>query len=331
MFRSAALKLTLWYLAIIMFISILFSFSLYHVSSDELGRNVNRQIGYFNNLLGPEESQTYALLRQRQLSEDLNHVKAKLIFFNFMVLLGGGAASYWLARRTLDPIEQALDAQSRFASDASHELRTPLTAIQTENEVALRNKSLTKTEAIGLLKSNLEEVDKLKMLSEGLLRLAVGNGRIDNPQAVELKPALETAVGRYEKTASTKNIKVKVNAGKQAVTGDKDSLIELFSIFIDNAIKYSQTGRNITASVKTHGNRVAVRFEDQGIGIPQSELPHIFERFYQTESSRHKDQPGGYGLGLAIAKNITEAHNGHIQVNSSVGKGTVFTVFLPTA
>lgn len=331
MFRSAALKLTLWYLAIIMFISILFSFSLYHVSSSELSRNVNRQISYFNNLLGPEESRSYGRLRLRLLSEDLAKFKAKLVLFNFIVLLGGGAASYWLARRTLDPIEKALDAQSRFASDASHELRTPLAAIQTENEVALRNKSLTKTEAIDLLKSNLEEVGKLKMLSEGLLRLAAGNGRLENSQPIKLKPLLETAAARYQKAANAKKIRIIITAGDQTVIGDRNSLIELFSVFIDNAIKYSPARKDIKVGVKRQGNKVAIKIEDKGIGIKQTEMPYIFERFYQTEASRHKDQPGGYGLGLAIAKNIVEAHRGHIQVSSVQGKKTAFTVFLPSS
>lgn len=331
MFHSAALKLTLWYLAIIMLISVLFSFSLYHVSSGEIGRNVNRQISYFNNLLGPVESQSYGRLRQRQLSEDLTKIKAKLVLFNFIVLLGGASASYWLARRTLDPIEQALEAQSRFASDASHELRTPLAAIQAENEVALRDKSLTKAEAIVVIKSNLEEVGKLKTLSEGLLRLAAGNGKIENLQSIKLKPLLETAVERYRKAASAKNIRIIITAGDQTIIGDQDSLIELFSVFIDNAIKYSPAGKDVRVSAKRQGNKVAVKIADNGIGIKQSELPHIFERFYQTEASRHKDQPGGYGLGLAIAKNIVEAHQGHIQVTSVQGKKTAFTVFLPAA
>lgn len=331
MFRSAALKLTLWYLTIIMFISVLFSFSLYHVSSGELNRNVNRQIGYFNNLLGPEESQSYGRLRLRLLSEDLAKLKAKLVLFNFIVLLSGGGVSYWLARRTLDPIEQALEAQSRFASDASHELRTPLAAIQAENEVALRNRALTKADAIAILKSNLEEVGKLKMLSEGLLRLATGNGKIENLQPIKLRPLLETAVARYQKAADAKNIRIINAAGVQSIMGDRDSLIELFSIFIDNAIKYSPTGKSIKLSAKRQGNKVAIKIEDKGVGIKQSELPHIFERFYQTETSRHKDQPGGYGLGLAIAKNIARAHRGHIQVTSVQGKKTAFTVFLPSA
>jgi len=331
MFHSAAVKLTLWYLGIIMFISLVFSVSLYHVSSNDLGRNVNRQIGYFNNLLGPDESTNYSLLRTHQLNQDLGHLKANLVLFNILVLVGGGAASYWLARRTLQPIEDALDAQSRFASDASHELRTPLTAIQTENEVALRNKSISKAQAVDLIKSNLEEVAKLKALAEGLLRLSNGNGKTDNPEPVAVKAAAEQAIDRYQKAAVNKKIKLVNRTGSPEVLADKESLIELMSILIDNAIKYSPSGSEIKLESERRGKSVVIRVSDDGYGIKQTELPHIFERFYRTDSSRNRDSTGGYGLGLAIAKKITEAHHGYIEVASIIGKGTTFSVFLPGA
>lgn len=331
MFQSAALKLTAWYLAIIMVISLIFSFSLYHVSGDELGRNVNRQIGYFNNFLGPDESQNYGLLRQRQLNEDLRRLKSNLVFFNLVVLIAGGAASYWLARRTLDPIEEALEAQTRFASDASHELRTPLTAIQTENEVALRNKALTKSQAINLLRSNLEEVAKLGGLSESLLRLANGNGSVIDPQPVALKEVAAQAIERYQKAAEAKQVVLINKLPALQASGDRDSLTELLSIFIDNAIKYSHKGGAVHLTGAHHGKQLSVSVSDGGQGIKQTDLPRIFERFYQADASRHKSQAGGYGLGLAIAKKIVEAHHGHIEVTSTVGKGTIFRVFLPAA
>jgi two-component system, OmpR family, sensor histidine kinase CiaH len=331
MFRSAALKLTLWYLCIIMIISIVFSLSLYRVSSSDLGHNVRRQIGYFNNILAPDESVNYRSLRNSQLNDDLDHLKANLVFFNILVLLGGGAASYWLARRTLEPIEEALDSQTRFASDASHELRTPLTAIQAENEVALRSKNLTKSQAVGVIKSNLEEVAKLKALSEGLLRLANNsNGKLENPLPVPLKEIVSAAVSRFDKQAGAKRIGILDKTTRVDIAGDKDSLLELLAIFLDNAIKYSPPGSEVSISNSTNNKTVAIKVADKGCGIKQTDLPHIFERFYRTDSSRTKNSEGGYGLGLAIAKKITDAHQGHIEVSSSVNKGTMFTVFLPT-
>ncbi|HET6863993.1 MAG TPA: HAMP domain-containing sensor histidine kinase [Candidatus Saccharimonadales bacterium] len=331
MFHSAALRLTVWYLAIIMAVSLIFSAILYNVSSADLERNVNRQLGYFNNFLGPDDFNNYNLLRRKQLNDDKDHLRGSLILFNLAVLGGGGAASYWLARRTLQPIEDALTAQTRFAADASHELRTPLTAIQTENEVALRNPALKKTEAVALLKSNLEEIAKLKALSDGLLKLANNSGRIESAKPVPLKSALQIAIDRLAKAAELKKIKVDNQAGVINVIGDRDSLSELFYTLLENAIKYSPAGSPVKITSASRHHEAIVTVADKGPGIKADELPSIFERFYQSDSSRTKRDNGGYGLGLAIAKKITDAHGGHIEVKSTLGKGSSFIVHLPSA
>ena len=314
-----------------MAISLIFSGLLYRVSSEGLEHNVNRQVGYFNNFLTQDDVLNYSTMRQHQLDEDLSRLKTNLFTFNLLVLAAGGAASYWLARRTLEPIEAAMLAQSRFAGDASHELRTPLTAIQTENEVALRNSNLTKAEAIVLLKSNLEEVAKLKSLSDGLLRLANDSGRIEHPQPVDISEVLNIAISRLSKAATQKQIKIMLKPAKLKVLGDKDSLVELMAIFIDNSIRYSPGKTSVDLSARRHGKEIIVKVADQGQGIDSAELAKIFERFYRGDSSRSKDQGEGYGLGLAIAKQIAQAHNGHIDVSSTPGKGSTFSVHLPSA
>lgn len=329
MFHSAALKLTAWYLAIIMVISLIFSVSLYHVSSADLDRNLNRQIGYFNNFLAPDDTDNYLSLRQRQLNEDKRHLKANLFFFNILVLVAGGAASYWLARRTLTPIEEALKAQSRFASDASHELRTPLTAMQTENEVALRNPKLTKSEAVTLLQSNLEEVGKLRSLSEGLLRLAKGDGEIDISSRVAIQDVIDSAIARQIKNAKSKKINLISKLNKKYVKGNRESITDLISIFLDNSIKYSSPGTNVYLKSSHKDKGTVISIQDEGYGIKPEDLPHIFDRFYRAELSRTKNHANGYGLGLAIAKNIVDAHHGYIEVKSSVNKGSVFSIWLP--
>jgi signal transduction histidine kinase len=314
-----------------MIISLIFSGLLYRVSSIEFEHNINRQLGYFNNFLPEDDYLNYSLMRQHQLAEDKTRLKGNLIVFNIIVLAGGGAASYWLARRTLEPIEKALESQTRFAADASHELRTPLTSIQAENEVAIRNPNLTKTQATELLRSNLEEVAKLKGLSDGLLRLANGNGQLESPEVVELKAVVTPAIERHAKQAAQKHIRVQTKSTDVKIRGDSDSLVELFSVFIDNAIKYSPAGSKIAVTSSKKGKEVLIKVTDQGRGIPKEELPSIFERFYRTDSSRSKDSSGSYGLGLAIAKQITEVHKGHIDVSSAPGKGSAFTIHLPAA
>lgn len=331
MFHSAALKLTLWYLTIIMAISLIFSASLYRVSSRDLDRDVNRQIGYFNDLLAPDQSTHYQLLRNRLLNEDLDHLKANLLLFNLSVLVGGGAASYFLARRTLEPIEDALESQTRFASDASHELRTPLTAMITENEVALRNKSLTKASAVDIIKSNLEEAAKLKALAEGLLRLTRGYGLAKNLEPINLKTISAESSALYSQIAKDKKINLSNRVGNLTVIGDKTSLSELVAIILDNAVKYTPSGGKIVLSAERQNKNIHLHISDTGPGIKDADLPRIFDRFYRADSSRQKSDAGGYGLGLSIAKKITEALHGHIEVSSAQGKGSIFTIVLPAA
>jgi signal transduction histidine kinase len=144
--QSAVFKLTMYYLAIIVGLSLGFSLFLYHVSSNELDRGLRRQ-GYDISSL----SNSFEQFRQDRIDEAHANLIFNLFVFNLFILLAGGVVSYALAQRTLDPIDKAIEAQSRFTADASHELRTPLTAIQTEIEVALRNKNLSTSQAKNLL------------------------------------------------------------------------------------------------------------------------------------------------------------------------------------
>ncbi len=329
MFHSAALKLTLWYLAIIMFLSIAFSGIIYNFSANQFAQRDDRQELFLNQRLVPINFKDWDQLRQQGIDTSLKHLRGNLVLFNLMVLVAGGCFSYYLARRTLQPIEDTLDAQKRFTGDASHELRTPLTAMQTENEVALRNPSLTKDQAVSLIRSNLEEVGKLKALSDGLLKLA----SIDQPtdhQAVSIKDVTSSAVSSWEKAAADKKIELRAELRDAKVRGDYSSLADLISILLDNAIKYSPRGSIINISSSVRDKTAQVSIKDQGPGIKASELPRIFDRFYRSDESRSKNTADGYGLGLAIAKKIAENHNGSLEVKSTLDKGSVFTVRLPS-
>ncbi len=329
MFHSAALKLTTWYLAIIMLLSIGTSVALYHVSAQDLERSTRRQVGFFNNFLGPNDITNYSDLRQSQLNDDQDHLRTNLIIFNLFVLLAGGGVSYWLARRTLEPIEEALEAQTRFTADASHELRTPLTVIQAENEVALRNPELTKKEAVSLLGSNLEEVAKLKTLSDGLLHLAASGGKPQPGQIVPLKEVVEEALDRWSKPAQSKKIKISTDITEVSVNGDRASLTDLVSILIDNAVKYSPKGGEVHISLSRKDKSAVIAVVDNGEGIKAVDLPHIFDRFFRADSSRSKASTNGYGLGLAIARKIADLHSATLEVRSTPGHGSTFTIRLP--
>lgn len=331
MFRSAALRLTIGYLAIIMALSIGCSLALYHVSSNELARSAQRPVDLYNVFFGPSSSDEINSLRLQQLDNDRNRLKLNLLLFNVAVLAVGGGVSYFLARRTLGPIEEALETQKRFTGDASHELRTPLTAMQTEIEVALRDSELTKKEAVDLLKSNLEEIAKLKSLSEGLLTLATTGSNDSANERVSVAQIVEAAINQVGKPAAAKKIKINSSVNDVQITGSPQQLTNLLAILLDNSIKYSPPNSNVMIKVKTKDRQARISVTDRGQGIAAADLPHIFERFYRADSSRSKNTTQGYGLGLAIAKKIVDLHGGSISVKSTPGKESTFTVCLPLA
>jgi len=181
MFKKARLKLTSWYLLIIIFISVLFSGVVYQQSIQEIDRGLRMQALRFSrervleNPPGASRSFDGQLAHPPDvtlLEEVKRRIALQLAFINLGILICSGFASYFLAGKTLKPIEKALDEQKRFISDASHELRTPLTALKSEIEVSLRDKNLNLKEAQKLLQSNLEEVDKIQSLSNYLLTLS---------------------------------------------------------------------------------------------------------------------------------------------------------------
>jgi signal transduction histidine kinase len=329
--RSVVLKLTLWYLLIIMIISVAFSVVLYQISSQQLNDSLRHQeANYFNQFdqFGPTLAPQIDQIRIDQLSRSRNSLKDNLVLFNLATLLVGGAASFLLARRTLKPIAEAMDSQSRFTSDASHELRTPLTVMQTEIEVALRKGSLTAAETKELLSSNLEEIANLKKLSEGLLHLARTNGKEALDGTASLEKVIAEGVKRTQGLAAGKKIEIKNQTSEISLRGDEQSLTELAVILIENAVKYSNSGTTITLASKVQGNSAQFSVADEGHGIKASDMPHIFERFFRADPSRSRDKVEGYGLGLSIAKKIAEVHGGTIEVKSSPGKGSTFIVKL---
>lgn len=331
MLRSAVLRLTVSYLSIIMILSVSFSVVLYSISSSELDRGFRHQNPYFRRMTPPPGLPDFTQFREQQLEQGQTDLRTDLIAFNLAVLLLGGAASYALARRTLQPIEEAMEAQSRFTADASHQLRTPLTAMQTEIEVALRDRSLTKQDARQLLESNLEEVGKLRALADGLLRLASMDVGDLPKEPVWLDKAMEEAARRVTAAAKGKRITIVNKVEQTAVAGDSASIAELIVILLDNAIKYSHTGSSVTVATTTHAKQIQLSVSDTGHGIKAIELPHIFDRFYRADPARSKERVAGYGLGLSIARQIAMLHHGSIEVDSTPGHGSTFTVRLPRA
>lgn len=329
MMRSVTVRLTLIYLAIIMAMSIGFSLVIYNISSQELRRSGVLPRGGFVAMLDDPVRHSFEVARREQLTIAAQHLQRNLILLNLGTLAVGAVISYGLARKTLQPIEEAFESQGRFTADASHELRTPLTAMQTSIEVGLRNPKLTLTGSKELLQSMLDEVKKLSSLSNGLLKLTRQNGQDLPKQPVAVATISDEAIAQLMLAAANKHITLTNKTGTEVVKGDAVSLKEALVILLDNAIKYSPEKTLITITCKTAGRYAYLAVQDQGQGIKATDLGHIFERFYRADSARSRGSVEGYGLGLSIAQQIAQAHGGQLDAKSRPGEGSTFTLKLP--
>ncbi len=264
--------------------------------------------------------------------QPINEARTRLITSLLLANLGifgiAGIAGYFLAGLTLRPIKQMVDEQNRFITDSSHELRTPITSLKTATEVYLRGKEHNLEEADKVHESNLEEINNLQSLSDNLIKLAQyqhANGNFVF-EKVNINDVAAEAIKKVSTFAKLKKIGIKNEVGEQNIEGDSPSLTELLVILLDNAVKYSQPRKEIVLSSVINDGSLIVKVADRGIGIESDDVIHLFERFYRADKSRNAP---GYGLGLPIAKQIVEKHNGSIKVESEIDKGTIVTVSLP--
>lgn len=329
MFKNARIKLTAWYLLIIMTVSISFSIVIYRGLIGEINR-VSR-LERVRIEKGPQFDYRVfppIFLEPDFIVEIKRRIVLGLVIINGMILVGAGGLGYFLAGKTLQPIAEMVEEQNRFISDASHELRTPFTALKTVIEVGLRDKRLDLPVAKKLIKENLEEINKLQSLSEGLLQLTQyksGNGNLKF-EKLSLKKIVGDAVKKIGVIAKEKKIKIVNDTKDYKVKGNKYSLTDLLVIIFDNAVKYSGAGKTVIIESEKKDGTVAILIKDQGIGINDKDLPHVFDRFYRADKARNRD---GYGLGLSIAKKIVEVHHGRIEIESVAGEGTEVKIYLP--
>jgi signal transduction histidine kinase len=334
MFEYARLTLTAWFSLIILIITILFSAVIYAQVNKEYRKieSLQHKLDARQQLLirtGPGE---VVLVDSEQIQTVRKNFIISLMLINGSIVAISAIAGYFLAGRTLKPIEQMIETQKRFVADASHELRTPLTVLRSEIEVGLRNKSLRQSEAKMLLASNLEEVISLQNLSEYLLELTqLEQSDTTSFQTVLIKECIDTALKKVIGKKKTHTITHIQKDESLTTKGIPELITELFVIILDNAIKYTPAKKSITITTTSRKSTVVVTISDQGIGIPKKDLAFIFDRFYRASTSRTKQGTSGYGLGLSIAKKITEIHRGSITVKSILHKGTTFTITLPRA
>jgi two-component system, OmpR family, sensor histidine kinase CiaH len=332
--RPTLIKLTLWYLLLIMLVSGVLSVIVYTGGSQPLNRRV--EIGdriFIEEDIPPgfPPEQMRPRLNPFVANEVKHNLALFLIYFNIGVFCIAGVVSYSLARRELKPVEEAMELQNRFTSDAAHELRTPLTAMKAEIEVALRGGELAEAETRELLESNLEEIGKLDALSSSLLKLAQYEEGAAAPEVgvVDLRAVIEESVEKVMHTAKSRGITISIDAEEAPVTADRTGLVEMLVILLDNSIKYSDDGTSIAVSCRRQKRNAQITVADEGFGIEAADLAHVFERFYRGKVPASKGQVDGHGLGLSIARRIAEKSHGSLELESEPGKGTTAIIRLP--
>jgi two-component system, OmpR family, sensor kinase len=224
--------------------------------------------------------------------------------------------------------ERTLDAQRRFAADASHELRTPLTTIRGNLELLRRDPPIDEADRKEVINDVVEECERLSRLVNDLMLLQRADAEWPvSSDRVRIKPVLEEICRQARRIDQHRTITCS-NIADISIAGNRDALKQIVLILLDNAIKYSTPGTPVVVSTSADSQRVRITVSDSGPGIDPDRLPYIFERFYRGDEARRGN---GVGLGLAIAKALVEAQRGRIDVNTTSGEGTTFTITLPRA
>ncbi|HYA48301.1 MAG TPA: ATP-binding protein, partial [Burkholderiales bacterium] len=230
----------------------------------------------------------------------------------------------------IERLEGAFNKQRQFVADASHELRTPLAVLQAESTLAL-GKRRTQAEYKRSLELVAQEVTYMSEIIGKMLILARTDSGSEpiSFQPVKIADLLVELSREAEALAQEKGLRFGLGQMEDlTVWGDRIRLRQLLLNILDNAVRYTPSGGSITGSIVRKNGTAVVSIEDTGIGIPAEQLPFIFDRFYRVDKARSSTE-AGTGLGLSIAAAIAKAHGGGIEVESQVGKGTVFRIVLP--
>lgn len=241
------------------------------------------------------------------------------------------AISIYLTNKSIEPIKATFEKQKQFIADASHELKTPLAIIRTNTSLVLSNPEdsiKNQSKWLNYISSQTDRMSELinEMLS--LAKLDVEENKI-NFIPVNLSKTVESMILGFEAILFENGILLDTNIEKNiSINGDEESIKKLFSIIMDNAVKYTNKNGKVSVTLAQDKNKIRLKILNTGEGISSEHLEKIFERFYRVDSSRVRET-GGYGLGLSIAKSIVEQHKGKIYAESNVGEDTTFVIELP--
>lgn len=324
MFKSTIKNLTISYIIIITIITTLISTFVYFTivkSTSEILKNeeikVVRRFGY-NDIKTIKRLQ----FAEESIADFQKEILLILVSINIVIIVIVGFFSYLLAKKNIQPIEISARKQKEFISNISHELKTPLTSLKSSFEIELRSKNpnLKRT-----LESGIEDVDKMNTLINGFLRLSSleNNSYKQKNEELNLKDLLDEIIMIHKDEIINKRIEIIYNLKEKNLYTDKFLIRELLSILISNSIKFNKIYGKIIVSSLTDSNLHIIKIKDTGEGIEKSKLERIFDRFYKIDESRSKE---GYGIGLAIAKEILSIYKAKIDVKTKVNEGTEITI-----
>ncbi|HAZ48943.1 MAG TPA: two-component sensor histidine kinase [Cyanobacteria bacterium UBA11369] len=265
-----------------------------------------------------------------------------------LMVISVAAIGWFLSGLAIKPVRESYQRLKQFTADASHELRSPIATIQTNVQVALADPDLEPQ----MHRQQLQVIERLTQrlgrLVDDLLFLARQDSGMVQPSfaPVPLDALLIEAIEEQRLVAASKNINLSLNLVEPptdinadiseevyTLEGDWDQLARLFTNLVGNAVQYTLPGGRVDVELqqikRLNYTQLQVKVKDTGIGIPEDALAHLFDRFYRVDPARSRAVVAGSGLGLAIASAIVENHKGHIRVESTLDRGTTFTVTLP--
>ncbi|SFE43649.1 His Kinase A (phospho-acceptor) domain-containing protein [Peptostreptococcus sp. D1] len=264
--------------------------------------------------------------------EGLSHMVALLIMTDMLAIIPGFFISKFLSNKALKPIENSWNNQVKFVQDASHELRTPVSIIQSKLEYLLKSPSSTIESEAETVAVAMREARQLKKMISELLSLTKEESIVKiNKEQFEIESVFKELSESYTEIAEYQNkvFSYSINTKSRYISTDRNKLIQLLRIFVDNAFKYTNEGDSIDVSIYDRGrDKVQIVISDTGIGISEKDQKHIFERFFRSDSVRATDIEGS-GIGLSISQIIIKTIGGNIKVKSKLGEGTRFFIEIP--
>ena len=272
-----------------------------------------------------------AFIETSQYDTVLFQLVKSLVGIGLISLIGLLFISIYLTNKSIIPIKEAFEKQKQFIADASHELKTPLAIIKTNTSLVLSHPEDTiknQTKWINYINSQADRMSELISEMLSLAKMDVAENKL-TLVPINMSKIIESMILMFDAVIYENNINLETNISKDLhINGDKESLKKLFSIIMDNAIKYTDKNGSITVSLFSDKNKVKMIIRNTGEGIAPEDLERVFERFYRVDKSRDRET-GGYGLGLSIASSIVKEHKGKIYARSKVGSFTSFIVEIP--